>query len=102
MFHGGDYNMNNNRQSQIINRLFDFQGGRITEDQLNSICRDRAEKHFAISKLRRLNIYLCYDYRTLAYGEQAVDTFRRRKDLERELTIKRKQERQHKTLLRSI
>ena len=93
--------MDKKKQSQIINHLFDYQGKRISQAQLDAICQDKAEKHFAICKLRGLNIRLSHSYRTLAFGEQALDQFRHRKDVERELTVQRRQERQHKALLRS-
>ena len=92
--------MYSTREREIINQLFEFQGGSITETQLKDICRDKAEQHFAVCKLRGLNIRLSHEYRTLAYGDQAIDRFRHRKDIERELTLQRRQERQHKALLR--
>jgi hypothetical protein len=94
--------MSTERQREIVNKLFDFQGGRITDAQLEKITKDRAEKHFAICKLRGLGITLSTDYRTLSFGERANEQFRRRNDLEKELTIRRKQERQHKRLLRPV
>jgi hypothetical protein len=93
--------MNKKRQSEIINLLWPFGNGSITHEQLDAICKDRAEKTWAICQLRGMNIRIKNEYRTLAFGEQAQDAFRRRKDMERELTIQRKQERQHKKLLRS-
>jgi hypothetical protein len=93
--------MYSTRQKAIVNKLFDFQGGKITQQQLNDICQDKAELHFAVGKLRGLNIRISNSYRTQSFGHKANEEFQRRKDLERELTIKRKKERQHKILLRT-
>jgi hypothetical protein len=89
------------RQSQIVNLLFDFQGGIITHQQLNTICKDQQDKHFAIGKLRGLNIKIANGYRTQSFGDKANRELKLRKDLEKELTIQRCRERQHKELLRS-
>jgi hypothetical protein len=94
--------MDKSRQQEIVKALWNYNGGRITEAQLDEIVHDNAEKHFAVCKLRGMGITLSHDYRTLAYGEKAMTEFRIRKNTERELTIQRKQERQHKTLLNSI
>ena len=88
------------RKSEIINRLWEFGNGKITHAQLDEICRDKAEKTWAICQLRCMNIRIRNDYRTLSFGEEANSQFRRRNDLERELTLQRKRERQHKELLR--
>jgi hypothetical protein len=93
--------MNKNRQNEIRRALWNYNGGKITEAQIDKIVKDKAERHFAICTLRGMGIRLSHDYRTLSFGEKAMSDFRRRKDIERELTIQRKQERQHKELLRT-
>ncbi len=89
-----------NRERQIINKLLEFQGGSISEAQLNGICQDRAEKHFAIGKLRGLNIHIKSAYRTQEFGQRVNEAFRRRK--EKEATIQRKREVQMKQLIRTL
>lgn len=94
--------MEKSRQTEIITALWKFNGGRISPAQLNAIVKDKAEEHFAVLKLRGMGITLSHEYRTLAYGEEQAEAFRRRKDIERELTIQRKRERQHKVLLHTV
>lgn len=93
--------MDKKRQSEIIKALWEYNGGRITHEQINAIVRDDPEKHYAICQLRGMGITLSHEYRTLAFGEKANEEFRRRKDIEKELTIQRRKERQHKQLLRT-
>lgn len=93
--------MNKNRERQIIEALFVFQEERMPAEELDRICNDNQEKHFATKNLRGLGITLKNSYRSKAYGEHVNAEFNSRRELEKELTIQRKRERQHKQLLRS-
>ena len=94
--------MDKNREHEIVTALWQFNGGFISHAQLDQIVRDKVERHFAVCKLRGMGIRLSHEYRTLASAAEANAQFRRRKDLERELSIERRREQQHKELLRSI
>ena len=94
--------MDRNRENEICRVLWQFNGGFISYAQLDAIVLDKAEKHFAVCKLRGMGIRISNDYRTLAYGVEVNEAFRRRKDIERQLTIERRREQQHKEALRSI
>ena len=94
--------MDRNRENEICRVLWQFNGGFISHAQLDAIVMDKAERHFAVCKLRGMGIRISNEYRTLAYDVEANEAFRRRKDIERQLTIERRREQQHKETLRSI
>lgn len=93
--------MNKKRERQIIEALFVFQGEKMPAEELDKICHDNSEKHFATKNLRGLGITLKQPYRSKAYGDRVNAEYKSKRDLEKELTIQRKRERQHKHLIRS-
>lgn len=93
--------MNKRREKQIIEALWTFHGETMPADELDRICADNQEKHFATSKLRGMGITLKYPYCSKSYGHRVNAEFKSKRDLEKELTIQRKRERHDKKLLRS-
>lgn len=88
--------MNKKREREIIDALWGFSNTAISQEQLDRIAPDFHERRFAMCNLHKLNIRIRQPYRSLDFAEIANHDFRKRKEMERELTINRKQERQFK------